>query len=173
MSIPAEEVKAVANGDVKDFRFKAVDLLGGSLNAILLLATSLFAGLIAYGAGRTAGSWQWLFWLSLSLLLVTGALCVTTVNSLINKIHAADLDAVRHKEVRYLYIAVTVAFALALIAGGAFGAIAKSDVQPTASMAAPNSVITDSQIIVGSTNKSKIIVQKNASGKIERIEIAP
>jgi heme A synthase len=153
-----------------DLKVKAFDILVASLNALLSISTVLFAGLLAFSVQKGAGHWQFLLYAALVAFLISAALCVTTINSLIYKANREECDAVRQKAVRCLYFAVLVALFLGLLSGAIFVHQATGPVQG-GSTPHVNTIITDDQITVGTNQKGQVVVFKDTQGRISRIEI--
>ena len=149
---------------------KATDYLTESLKLMVAIATILFGGLLAYRSNLPSPVGINQFYASLGFLALSSCLSVANINSLINKMHSGDGDAIKKGDVKTLNV-LSIA---TLVVGIGYGALFLLD-QATAdadNAIAGGTVISDSEIVVGNGMKAGITVVKE-DGKISEVVISP
>ena len=103
--------------------------------------------------------------------ILTALLAMININSLINKIHRGDLDALKSREVK----TINVLSLVALLSGLAFGVIyvLGSPLLSQAPMSSSVAIITDKQTTIPPTMSTKITVKRNSAGKVTEINVGP
>ena len=155
---------------MENHHIKAVDLLTESIKLIVTIATILFGGLLAYGANLTQITNPFSFYGGLSLLAMSSILSVININSLINKVNRNEDDAIKNGTVK----TINVLASLSLLFGIAAGAYFLLNSPPSKGLAiAPsqNTRITNSEIIIGTSDEAVIKVEKNQNGDITVVDI--
>jgi hypothetical protein len=142
-----------------------------SLKLIVVIATILFGGLLAYRSNIAAPIGVWAYYVSLALLASSSILSVTNINSLINKVYRGEEDAIKKKEVKVLNFACIAT----LFSGIAFGAWFLS-VQSQMILESPGAdaiVISDESIAIGKEIRATVKVVITREGTISEVLIGP
>ena len=151
---------------------KATDLVVESLKLIVTIATLFLGALIAYSTNTPEPELRWLFYISLTLLVLCAILSILNINSLINKIYREEEDAIRQTEA----IVLNAASALCLIAGLVTSSIyiynnPISSSKSKDTLPQPNTIITKDELVIGTETNSKFHIIKDVNGNIVEITI--
>ncbi len=156
---------------MNEAKMKATDFVVESLKLIVTLSTIILGGLLAYRATLVNPSMLGAYYSSLIALAISAILSVANINSLINKIFREDEDAIQHKEAKTLNVLATLALLIGIVSAALF--LSNQPIQVKVESQSSNTVITDTQIIIGNETQSNIEVKKNNDGKIDTVVISP
>lgn len=152
-------------------KLKATDILVESIKLLVTIATIFFGGLLAYGSNVSTPIRVWSYHTALILFVVCSVSSVVNINTLIGKIYRSEADAIKRGDVKF----VNIISMLSLLGGTFFGAIFLLSQQPSTqkSSNSTQTVISESQITVGSGDQPNIKVIKDANGHINEVSISP
>jgi hypothetical protein len=162
-------------------KLKATDILVESIKLIFTISTIFFGGLLTYRSSISEPINLWACNTALFLFTLSSICSILNINSLIGKIFRSENDAIKKADVKFL----NVISLLALLAGMILGAIflssqqqnnisSQKDVKAVEKTAIPDgqTIISESQIVVGAGNKSSIKVTKDINGRINQVDIS-
>lgn len=155
----------------EEYKIKATEFLIESLKLIVAISTLLFGGLLAYGSNVTVINGKTPYYLSLGALALSSILSVININSLINKIFRGEVEAIRDKTVKGLNLCSSISLLVGIIAGAFF--LSHPQSSSLRSSVSANTIITESEIIVGNDTATTIEISKGKDGKIEKVLIQP
>ena len=148
---------------------KATDYLIESLKLMVTISMLFIGGIVAYGGYIGYSLNKKLFYSSIFLLVISSLLSVVNINSIINKIYAGKQDAIRTREVRLISFFSIITLLIGILLGSI--SILEYSYQPNKISTSNSTIITDKEIIIGSSELPPIKIIKNQDGHIQSIEI--
>jgi hypothetical protein len=155
-------------------KLKATDILVESIKLLFAISTLFFGGLLTYRSSITEPINIRLCDIALLSFALSSIFSVLNINSLIGKIFRSESDAIKETEVKVLNVLSMLALLLGMALGAIFLSSQKNKSEDNKSSSVEQTVISDSQIILGKNiQQANIEVTKDNNSHISKVIISP